>query len=723
MPNTPAFLTRANTKEVRQEVRDFAQNAAWLDTVINDYPAPIAHEYYRLKTVLEEGLLVTAVLQLKDVVEVLIKFPAVVMAQWLLTHQDDETLKQKTWAILLGKKLSLGDWQRIADELAKELVRCEALEIASLAQWFRQLPNNSQVKAGRETTLQKLLKDLIQWRNETVGHGALRLHVEDYFPELKNHIIHLNDALKNLPTIWQTAQLYSFTSEILHGAACLQTRHADQDDHPHQDETLDLFWQLATGEKLLLSPLLALRRCTVCGKQDVFFFDGRDGKENKYKLAFLDYFAGHKMMRAGHYAPELAHALREIPPDLLPHDTEEIGGDFIKTALDKLLKEKSLDAEYLSPTYLRQPLAEFITQHSRGIFYLHAPAHVGKSLFVQGLAVEAGLDEPLLDNLLVVTFHLRREYRYHLNFFIDYLGQNFRNTVNVQAGSQPLPEFDRSAKNLPQAFVEWIGKWLAVYRQVYQLPHAKLLLCVDGLDEFTFVESPHIFDVLPLAALLGENCYVLLTSRPTNECAPKIRRYLSLLTARSENVSGFTVNMQKTTAYLQLLRAYFDERVPYTPNNAAVFAEVLARGKRRFLYVALLCDLLRDYGVTAAQLPSLPQGEALYDFYLKQMKMTLGADSKQWAFFQQVLLTLAAAELAAMEEDNLLASVRGVREEVWQGLPLSVLAEWLGDSPQSARVVFALSSLKAVLRVERRSVSAVHYRLGLKGLTTFLQSV
>ncbi len=54
------------------------------------WPGPIAHEYHRLRELLTEGHIVPAIFQLKDLVEVMIKFPALVMARDLLQHGDQE---------------------------------------------------------------------------------------------------------------------------------------------------------------------------------------------------------------------------------------------------------------------------------------------------------------------------------------------------------------------------------------------------------------------------------------------------------------------------------------------------------------------------------------------------------------------------------------------------------------------------------------------------------
>ena len=82
-------------------------------------------------------------------------------------------------------------------------------------------------------------------------------------------------------------------------------------------------------------------------------------------------------------------------------------------ALDKA----RIDRNYESPAYLREHLAEFLRSHDRGVFWLQAPAHVGKTTFVQGLTeVEIG-DAPIDPRFAherggkLVAYYCRKEYR------------------------------------------------------------------------------------------------------------------------------------------------------------------------------------------------------------------------------------------------------------------------------------------------------------------------
>ncbi|KHD05057.1 hypothetical protein PN36_15130 [Candidatus Thiomargarita nelsonii] len=380
-PPTPAInvsLSKANDPQVKAFCRNLAHSTPWIEKVTTHWPAPIAHEYHRLREVLgDEQLIVSAVWQLKDVAEVLLKFPAIVMAQWVFTEQRDMPLFKTVQQDLLSQ-LSMGDWLDLAgNTLAKPLCQSPIANVGSL---FRSSPK-------KVTGLYDLLKKLIKWRNDKLGHGALGLEIdEDFKKDLADYVNQLNQQLAHYQDIWDGMLLQDANGQNLQGWQTIRQRHELQVPGAHVEQNVAL--QLNLGEKtLLLSPWLTLKRCTVCQKQDVFFFDSRrqtGKKKDRYEIYFLDYLAAHKMSRPGHLEPQLA-----LP--IAPKTSSEIsegylGGDYGAASLDNLLQEKSLEAEYLSPTYLREPLKAFIESHEQGVYWLRAPAHIGKSIFCAGFA-------------------------------------------------------------------------------------------------------------------------------------------------------------------------------------------------------------------------------------------------------------------------------------------------------------------------------------------------
>jgi hypothetical protein len=145
--------------------------------------------------------------------------------------------------------------------------------------------------------------------------------------------------------------------------------------------------------------------------------------------------------------------------------------DRVLEAFDKA----RLDRNYVSPAYLRDDLAEFLTTRERGVFWVQAPAHVGKTTFVQGLAEAERGDKPIEPGFeaerrsKVVAYYCRKDYRTGLPGMIGTLhdklqaaydpSQNLRNEQPdyrpvIAAGTpEALSSGWRSGAVLPSAIV------------------------------------------------------------------------------------------------------------------------------------------------------------------------------------------------------------------------------------------------------------------------------
>ena len=137
--------------------------------MVNDWPGPIAHEYDRLRRLLQADQLLASVWQLKDVAEVLIRFPALAMARDILEHGSDRDFQNNTRGTLLGPPMSMGSWQTLAQTLAAHIVTRDgdgffAPQVASLF-WTKDGSSK-----GKLTALNSLL-DLANWRTNCLVTG------------------------------------------------------------------------------------------------------------------------------------------------------------------------------------------------------------------------------------------------------------------------------------------------------------------------------------------------------------------------------------------------------------------------------------------------------------------------------------------------------------------------------------------------------------------------
>jgi hypothetical protein len=288
--------------------------------------------------------------------------------------------------------------------------------------------------------------------------------------------------------------------------------------------------------------------------QDVFVFDARhETRGQRVSLSFLDYFAGHKVNLPGYAEPSLEVA--PIAPGEVPDAEGDLTGETRVPSLEAMLDARSLQGEYLSPHHLREPLRALLQEHDRGLFWLRAPAHVGKSTFVRGVVTE---EKPLVTGLRVVAVHIRREYRYHLTHWAELLDSQLRVRLDIGSGSKKLASLDLDASDASGALTTYLAKLLGERRSKGPAD-TRLLVMFDGLDELrrTVEGERTLLDFIPRAENLPEGVYVALTSRPLDECPSWIAEQLVRVESSARCLSLATDSGE----YVALLEQFLVKRL------------------------------------------------------------------------------------------------------------------------------------------------------------------
>ena len=528
----------------RRTLKDCAarlSDAPWRPVVRKRWPATIAHEIERMSDEMQgprlpsgervEPSADSTLLQLKDAFEVLIKFTATVLMRGLIEVGGGDA----DWArrALFKRGLALGDW---ADLLRQGIERC------SNADGILPAPVTTLARAAKGKLL-KATDDFKAVRNNVIGHGA-RAFDPSETAELVVGCLE-SGRIKNLKgeqqTITPLATVLAAMVEqkayegmvleagegeaavALTGAAAAETWLAAE-NHRHHDSTIVpvRLRFVADGKTLSLSPFLAARVCTQCARRDVLLYDSLYKAASMGPFDLLDYARGHKSRLGGTQAPDLSDAVGEIVPEDAPDlISESLSSGRVLEALDKA----RIDRNYRSPGYLRDDLADFLRSHDRGVFWLQAPAHVGKTTFVQGLAEAEIADQPIDARFAgarggkLVAYYCRKEYRTGLAGMINTLQDKLQAAYDV---SQNLRNEQPQARPVldvrtPQAFVNWLAAWRTFAEQRRLVtPGSPLLVAIDGLDEAdTPPDSP--LRVLPRPADLTEGIYLVLTSRPLRD--------------------------------------------------------------------------------------------------------------------------------------------------------------------------------------------------------------
>lgn len=342
----------------------------WIKTIEDEWPGPIAHEYWHLRQLLEAGKdkvgyeVVGAMLQLRDFAEVLLKLPAVVIAR------DAERLGVAIGAfraLLLGVPPSMGHWFKAIDSLAKSALRSPDFPYwtRGLAGLFRQSGPGS-----RPTALFEQFdgdNGLLKWRNEDLAHGAFRMDLEEIAGDMRRRVIALNHALASVLEVdpWQglTFQLDGHKQPLV-GHESIRRFHEDSPKRVHTQSPVAVHIVHESGEELQLSPYISARVCTECSRQDVFFFNGRDARRRTPPVQYLDYLTGHRHITTRADDPSWPAEFESIDESALRQLEEQgTGSDWLHQATVKLLDRTDFEKEYVEPNYLAEELRGFLSRH------------------------------------------------------------------------------------------------------------------------------------------------------------------------------------------------------------------------------------------------------------------------------------------------------------------------------------------------------------------------
>lgn len=167
----------------------------------------------------------------------------------------------------------------------------------------------------------------------------------------------------------------------------------------------------------------------------------------------------------------------------------------------------------------------FLRTRPCGIYWLQAPAHVGKTTFAQGLDART-MDDPLfppndLSSCKVAVFQCKREYRTGIATFLNGIERAIERALDIRADAKEqrrqMPSL--AAADLRRRVVEWVDAWRDFGRRQHsaaELP--RLLLVIDGLDEADDPRQPDsLLHVLPSPGQLTAGLYLLLTSRRADD--------------------------------------------------------------------------------------------------------------------------------------------------------------------------------------------------------------
>jgi hypothetical protein len=373
---------------------------------VETFPWPVIAGYDDVHRWMDQGLAVHAAWQLRDIWEGLLKFLATLaVADHLAAAAASDPRTSALLKQLLKKDgLTNGTWATLLEVSLKD---------GPLATARLPLLGPLLFQGGTRQRLYRLFQsdkddpthdDFISWRNRCFGHGVFRKDLQSYADEALHWLRRLHEAFNLCRSLLESLALESDgpNGEILTWGE----RSPLPFYHDHQPAaTAPLLPPVrvrAPGtEALLLTPMLSVQLCAVCGQWTAFYLDKYDRDTNR--AHFLDFVEGHgndhedlEPLRTWSTRIGVVKAPAAAPaPD---------AGERHEPDPERF---RDFQHEFEPPAYLARQVADFLRTRERGVLLLTGPGGVGKSWATQGLD-HAGMLPAALGRaipLLTVSMH------------------------------------------------------------------------------------------------------------------------------------------------------------------------------------------------------------------------------------------------------------------------------------------------------------------------------
>ena len=715
-----------------------AAKSVWNHQVLSTWPSPVATEFWRLRHELEHGRTMDAMLQLKDLAELLIKLPVLMATRLLLDHGGAAQQAQTRQLLLASFAPTLGVWHSEGFKLTRQ-----AVELPQSAPFRGPLSLVLDAR-GKASGLWKCLgEQVIPWRNQELAHGALKLDLAEFAIAFETVLAPLLENLDACAAAWHGVSLTlpDAASPALRGSDALD------DAAPWLQQMGEESWQPLVlrgenqGSQVLMDfgPYLCLRKSESGSGVHCYVLNKRI-KTPRPGIHLLEYQHAHTAVCLRSEGGERFDGELDAMHDE-PDRESGLQDPTVRDFLDRV----SIRHEYVEPKYLRRWLADFVGQpgRDRGLAWLRGPGDVGKTLFSFGLATLGSIaqmlgreqPEPLLPQLEVLVVPLRKEYR----CTPPSLSSEVQRAIDKVAGDRFLG-LEGSLRD-----AQWSGDapgafcaWLELVRTICGCDPRqgkRLLIVLDGLDELPApdprVDGGSIIDLLPPAQRLPEGVFLLATSRPgdaatavQDRCPAFVYHKLNAAWQASapELRAEYILDPQHNPEYRQVLEQFFRNRALPALKKAGVdpatsFERTLRVASFRFKWLSHYAALL---GSGSASIDDL---EALSTDPLRKHLQALQKyePRKRYEIIRAILLELAAAEEAHLAEVKA-SEPSPVLDPQWLGLEVLELARRVGYQAESARgleprFISALYSVGELLRSYRGAASdSSRFALGLKGM-------
>ena len=510
----------------------------WYTENLNAFPAFIQNEYLRLRGLLKFNQPFGFLMELKDVLELLIKTPVVLNLAKFVNGMGGLQANSDFYNVLnvVFDKLELGKWFDISNKI---------MEFYTNKYPEQEFVEKNIIKLSIDHFKDKRRHsvDATNWRNRNIGHGALNLNFDENYRQESCVILR---TIKYYMV--KAANLYSLIEFYYEDDnKCIKLSEVNAS---RKEELHGKIYVKQNQEKYALSPFLEF----IDGR--IYFYDAyildRNGQDKKNKTTMLEYADADKFSEA---VKRLNNLYQQTNSHCkLPKRIISDGDAYLEDEENAYLSDNN--SIFLRPAHLVNLLTKELEQYNSGVFLLQMMSGMGKSTFTKMLDHNSGFSSKnhiSLNEFSIRAYYIDSDYSASIEAVRNELPQKLRRTDNNK-GIKGL----RSYFETKEEFAGLLNKVHSEYLKFadYANVKSKLLLIIDGLDELSGKpDAEEVFNIIPEPELLEDGVFLLLTCRTNEELSDficskiqdlKITKRIKISSADPDNISFVNEYLQKT---------------------------------------------------------------------------------------------------------------------------------------------------------------------------------
>lgn len=521
---------------------------------LDSVPSMIHFEYMQLKNLAEQGQVYGVLLQCKDTYETILRIP-VIMA--LVVIDSDPKYKDGSeyndiMKAFLESPMSMGNWNNLARVIIKNNKKLNLPEnLIKILERTRKLYN---------TEITTKVSDVVAWRNDTIGHGALKFEDDANYQEEVKSLLNL---LKEYFDGEGKLSIKGLYDSIYF--QCGENRLVG--DFYDKNAEHDLVLHIA-GSAFKVSNYINdcdlqwyLFESFYCRKNIVKYSSYIDGKNNTVQNKYFSDL----------YEKHVLKGNKDVAVDR----------DCITMGDARCLEYLNMPPDYVKPEKLVELLQEQMDTLGKGVITLFMERGTGKSAFANQMS---GLyhSKPLLKNTLSRCYHVSDTALLGINYFIDSIENCFRLQLNpddyLLSSKDRIPKISMETDNPADDMAELLNFYHDKYGKDYAI------LVIDGIDEIT-EQSECILDFIPSKEQLDDGVFVVLTTRFSDEetVQGKSKKYIEKATQLADGQLEIRRHDEINT---ELLKRYIEKHENrYSLNNTMDKDALIKKSDYRILYL------------------------------------------------------------------------------------------------------------------------------------------